>query len=69
MYRVEIDPRLCSGTSNCVEDAPGAYMLGEDAIAVLLSGATAPDMLRGAQACPVEAIRLFDATTGKRVFP
>jgi ferredoxin len=69
MYRVEVDRKLCSSTSNCVEDAPLAFEMGEDGIARALPGATPDDLLRGAQACPVEAIRVYDTATGKRVFP
>ncbi len=68
MYRVEIDKRLCSGTSNCIEDAPLAYGMGDDGIAILLVTATDADKLAGAQVCPVEAIRVFDAD-GKRIHP
>ena len=68
-YRVEIDVRLCCGTSNCVEDAPLAYEMGDDGIARLIAGASDSDLLAGAQACPLEAIRIFDAQTGKRVHP
>ncbi len=69
MYRVEIDPRVCSGTSNCVEDAPLAYEMGDDSISRVIVGATDADLLIGAQACPLQAIRIFDAQTGKRVYP
>jgi len=69
MYRVELDRKLCSGTSNCVEDAPLAFEMGDDGIAHALSGAASDDMLRGAASCPVEAIRVYDIVTGKRVFP
>lgn len=69
MYRVEIDPRLCSGTSNCVEDAPLAYEMGEDGISRIIASASEADMLVGAEACPVQAIQIFDAQTGKRVYP
>ncbi len=68
-YRVEIDRSLCSGTSNCVEDAQDAYEMGDDAIAVVIAGACDDDLLRGARACPLEAIRVFDTQTGKRIHP
>jgi len=69
MYRVEIDRNLCSSTSNCVEDAPLAFEMGEDGIARAISGAAPEEVLRGAQSCPVEAIRVYDIASGKRVFP
>lgn len=68
MYRVVIDPKICSGTSNCVEDAPSAFEVGDDGIARVIDLSDPEALLRGAQACPVEAIRLFDAS-GTRVYP
>lgn len=69
MYRVEIDAALCIGSSNCMEEAPDAYTVNEAGIAELIRP-PAPDdeLLRGAQACPVDAIRLYDPD-GRRVHP
>ena len=69
MYRVEIETRTCIGSSNCAEEAPDAYTVNDASVAELVRPA-APDeaLLRGAQACPVDAIRLFDAA-GQRVLP
>lgn len=69
MYQVEIDRRLCSGTSNCIEDAPLAFEMGPDGIARVLPGATDEDLLLGARTCPMEAIRVVDTLTGKRLHP
>jgi ferredoxin len=68
-YRVQIDPKSCAGTSNCVEEAPAAFLIGEDGLARAMPQASAADLLRGAEACPISAISLYDTTTGKRVFP
>ncbi len=69
MYRVEIDAATCIGSSNCMEEAPDAYEVNERGVAELVAP-TAPDeaLLRGAQACPVDAIRLYDVN-GRRVHP
>ena len=69
MLIVEIDKRLCSGTSNCVEDAPLAFDIGPDGIARVLPGATDEDLLIGARCCPMDAIRVTDPATGKRIHP
>ena len=69
MYRVEIDLRRCSGTSNCVEDAPEAYEIGPDGLARVRPGASDEDLRLGASVCPMDAILLFDATTGTKVKP
>ena len=68
MYRVVIDPKVCSGTSNCVEDAPSAFEVGDDGLARVIDTSDPEALLRGARACPVEAIHLFDAS-GTRVYP
>lgn len=68
--RVEIDARICAGTSNCVEDAPDVFEVGDDGIAFLKKkDAELERLLLGASACPVQAIHIFDAVTGKRLFP
>lgn len=69
MFRVEIDPHLCSGTSNCIEDAPLAFDMGPDGVARVLPNAPDAGVLVGARACPMEAIRVFDPLTGKRLLP
>lgn len=63
---VRIDPRLCAGTSNCVEEAPEAFEIGPDGLARLVApDAPAEALRRGAEACPVAAISLTDPLTGK----
>ncbi len=78
MLRVVIDEKLCIGSSNCMEEAPEAYEVDERGIAVLVRVATSSEpgssqasdeaLLRGARACPVDAICLFDSA-GRRVHP
>lgn len=69
-YRVVIDHSTCSGTSNCAEAAPEAYEVNDRGLAVVRSGC--PDeeaYLEGAKACPVDAISVYDAATGTKVYP
>ncbi|MFN7143090.1 MAG: ferredoxin [Myxococcota bacterium] len=69
MYRVVIDPALCIGSSNCMEEAPDAYEVNERGVAELIAPTAPPEeVLRGARACPVDAIHVFDAT-GRRLHP
>ncbi|MDP2306664.1 MAG: ferredoxin [Pseudomonadota bacterium] len=70
MYRVIINEKLCIGSSNCMEEAPDAYEVDERGIAVLVASSQPSDeaLLRGARACPVDAIQLFDEA-GRRVHP
>jgi ferredoxin len=69
-YRIVIDKSLCAGTSNCVEDAPEVYEIGEDGLArVKNPAADSSAVLAGAEACPVQAIFLFDPISNKQVYP
>lgn len=67
--RIRVDPKVCVGSSNCVEVAPEAYEIGEDGLArVRLPAADEAIARAGAEACPVSAIELSD-DTGRRIFP
>lgn len=68
--RVEIDPALCIGSSNCMEEAPEAYEVNDHGLAEVVAPVPADEaLLRGARACPVQAIRLYDPATGRKVYP
>lgn len=68
-YRIEIDHRTCSGTSNCAEESPEVFEVNERGLSVVRPGEHSLEaVLRGAQACPVDAIRVFDAS-GKQLHP
>jgi ferredoxin len=63
VLRVEIDPKRCIGSSNCMEEAPDVFLVSEAGLATLLPGAhPEEELLRGARACPVDAIRVIDDT-------
>ena len=68
--RVRIDRGLCVGFGDCVDEAPGAFALDGDGVAVF----TSPDsverakLLAACDACPVDAITVWDAT-GRQVVP
>jgi ferredoxin len=55
---VEIDRDVCMGSGNCVYEAPGAFELDEDMIAVVADPAGAPEdkVLDAARKCPTRAI-------------
>ena len=55
---VRIDRDACIGSGNCVYEAPGAFDLDDDSIAVVLDPSAAPeDRVRAAAAkCPARAI-------------
>jgi ferredoxin len=67
--KVVIDLEICSGTSNCNEESPDAYEVDDRGLAFLKAGIF-PDevLLAGARACPMDAIKLYDAS-GRQVHP
>ncbi len=67
--KARVDPRVCIGSSNCVESAPEAYEMDERGVAAVVGGGASDDaLLVGARGCPVGAIEVFDET-GRRIFP
>ncbi len=60
--RLVIDRDLCVGFADCIAEAPDAFELDEDGIAVF----TAPEtvsrarLLDACAACPVDAITVFE---------
>ncbi len=68
--RVEVDRDLCIGAAPCVVVAPGVFQLDEENKAVIIDqkGADDETIMLAAQACPVQAIRVFDEE-GKQIYP
>ena len=68
--RVRIDRTLCVGFGDCVTEAPEAFVLDGEGIAVFVN----PDMvererlLRACDVCPVDAITVWDET-GAQIVP
>jgi ferredoxin len=70
-YRIEIDRDACIGDSVCCDEAPNTFKMGDDDIATVADAAGDPDdkVLEAAKACPVDAIILYDAKTGEKIWP
>ena len=68
--RVRIDRDLCVGSGDCVEDQVAAFRLDEEGIAVFADPDSVPReaLLRACDACPVDAITVWDAS-GRQVVP
>jgi ferredoxin len=68
--RVVIDRDQCVGFGDCVKEAPEGFKLDDDAVAVF----THPEaverarFLRACDACPVDAISVYDET-GRQIVP
>lgn len=70
LSKIVVDRELCIGAAPCVTVAPGVFQLDDEnkAYVVDQNAADAETILLAAQACPVQAIILFDAE-GKQVYP
>jgi ferredoxin len=68
--RVRIDRELCVGFGDCVTAAPEAFQLDAEGLAVFLDPGRVERerLLRACDACPVDAITVWDAT-GKQLVP
>ena len=68
--RVRIDRTLCVGFGDCITEAPEAFVLDESGTAVFVN----PDqvdrerLLRACDACPVDAITVWNET-GSQIVP
>jgi ferredoxin len=69
--KIVVDRGKCIGAANCVGIAPGTFKLDREKKAVLLDTAahTDDEIYEAAEACPTEAISLFDEKTGEKIFP
>ena len=68
--RVRIDRTLCVGFGDCVTEAPEAFVLDESGTAVFVKPETVERerLLRACDACPVDAITVWDGE-GKQLVP
>ena len=70
-YEMRIDRDLCIGAATCIAIAPKAWVLDDEAKAVILDTAeeeTDQSLLEAAKGCPVMAIFITDSE-GKQIFP
>lgn len=71
MVRIEVDHGFCVGNAMCVATAPGVFVHNElrQSTVVDAEGDPAARVLEAAANCPVSAIRVLDAETGRTLFP
>lgn len=71
MVRIEVDHGLCVGNAMCVATAPGVFEHNEHRQSTIVDagGDPAALVLEAAANCPVSAIRVMDAETGRTLFP
>ena len=60
--RVRIDRTLCVGFGDCVTEAPEAFALDEEGVAVFVTPeyVERARLLRACELCPVDAITVWD---------
>lgn len=65
-----VDRDVCVGFAECVKVAPTVFQLDDETIAVVLDPESVDrETLRAAaEACPVDAINLYDAD-GRQIWP
>ena len=68
--RIRIDRTLCVGFGDCVTEAPVAFRLDVESIAVFVTPGDVDreTLLHACDACPVDAITVWDAE-GRQIVP
>ena len=68
--RIRIDRALCVGFADCVKAAPEGFKLDEDGVAVFVrpEAVEREQLLRACDACPVDAITVWDGD-GRQLVP
>ena len=66
-----MDHGLCVGNAMCVATAPRMFAHNENRQSTVVdpAGASEAEVLEAAHNCPVSAIRVVDAETGRVLFP
>jgi len=68
--RVQIDRALCVGFGDCVTEAPEAFALDSESLVVFVAPerVSREKLLEACDACPVDAITVWDAD-GRQLVP
>jgi len=68
--RIVIDRNQCVGFGDCVKEAPEGFKLDEETVAVFVAPETVERerLLRACDACPVDAISVWDSD-GRQLVP
>jgi ferredoxin len=69
-YRIVVDRRKCQGIGACVGSAPEVFEIDDEGKAVVVNpeGADNDIILEAAEACPLEAITVYDED-GEQLYP
>ncbi len=68
--RVRIDQTLCVGFGDCLAEAPEAFRLNEEGVAIFTRPETVAQqrLLHACEACPVDALTVWDGQ-GNQLVP
>jgi len=68
--RIVIDRNQCVGFGDCVKEAPEGFKLDEESVAVFVApeAVERERLLRACDACPVDAITVWDSA-GRQLVP
>lgn len=69
--RVLVDHNKCVGSTMCVLTTPNVFALNDNGQSTVMNsdGDTEERIVEAAKQCPLSAITVEDAETGKRLFP
>ncbi|MGQ0702719.1 MAG: ferredoxin [Gemmatimonadales bacterium] len=67
--RVQIDRSVCVGFADCIHTAPAAFRLDDEGLVIFEypEECNQEELLRACDACPVDAITVWDAEGGQLV--
>lgn len=70
-FTIVINRDLCIGAAPCVAIAGAVFQLDDEGKAIILdpNGADKETIQLAAEACPVQAILLYEPVTNEQVFP
>jgi len=70
-FRIDVNRDVCVGDGLCGETAPDTFRIDTDGKVSVMNpqGDAAEYIKAAARSCRLEAITLFDADTGERVWP
>ena len=68
--RVRIDRSLCVGFGDCIAEAPAAFTLDDEGVVVFVAPheVDRTRLLQACDACPVDALTVFDEE-GRQIVP
>ena len=67
--RISVDHNKCVGSRLCIQFAPGVFALDENGQSAVsdVGGGTRAEIIEAGEQCPMEAITVEDAETGRSV--